>query len=282
MTDEDPTFAHILYASSDGVARITLNEPGRLNAIDHGPGSMEDELVAALALAERDDDVGCIVITGTGRAFSSGGDMGLGGMETPVDHLRFLEGTNRANEAIRNCAKPTVGAINGICYGAALIMVLHLDLLIAVEEARFGMIETRFGAVGVEMLPFAVGVQWAKFLAISGEIISAGRAREIGLVLEVFPRDDFEAKVSDLARRIAAMPRHGVALNRRLINGAAVMMGWHAQRELGVALNTVTSAMVDHAQNARGQNLQRVLRDEGWAAFKEARDAAFSEPWLDR
>jgi enoyl-CoA hydratase/carnithine racemase len=278
----DTDFQHVRYEVRDGVARVTLDEPGRLNAIDHGPGSMEEEIVAALALAEADETVGAVVLTGAGRAFSSGGDMGLEAMATPVDHLRFLDATNRANERIRSCSKPTIGAINGICYGAALILALHLDLLVAVEDARFGMIETRFGAVGVEMLPFAVGLQWAMFLAISGEIISARKAKEIGLVLEVFPREAFAHKVDDLARRIVAMPRHGVTLNRRLINGAASMMGWSAQKELAVPLNAVTSAMTEHAVAADGRNLQQVLHEQGWSAFKEARDAAFAEPWLER
>jgi enoyl-CoA hydratase/carnithine racemase len=277
----DRALQHVLYEVRDGVARVTLNEPGRLNAIDHGPGSMEEEIVTALARAESDDAVGAVVLTGAGRAFSSGGDMGLEAMATAVDHLRFLDGTNRANERIRSCAKPTIGAINGICYGAALILALHLDLLVAVEDARFGMIETRFGAVGVEMLPFAVGIQWAKFLAISGEIISARKAQEIGLVLEVFPRETFESKVDDLARRIVAMPRHAVMLNRRLINAAALMMGWGTQKEVATPLNAVTSSMTEFALAADGRNLQQVLREEGWDAFKQARDAAFAQSWLE-
>jgi enoyl-CoA hydratase/carnithine racemase len=274
-------FDHILYAVSDGVARITLDEPSRLNAIDHGTDSMEDEILRAVAAADADDEVRCIVLTGSGRAFSSGGDMGLGPFETPIDHLRFLEMTNRANERIRGCEKPTIGAINGICYGAALILALHLDMLVASEDARFGMIETRFGAVGVEMLPFRVGLQWAKFLALSGEIISATKAKEIGLVLDVFPRETFQAKVDDLARRVAAMPRYGVTLNRRLLNSAATMMGWGAQKELALGMNTITNAMAEHATAADGRNLQAVLREEGWRAFKEARDAAFEQPWLE-
>jgi enoyl-CoA hydratase/carnithine racemase len=274
-------FEHILFETRGPVARITLNEPKRLNAIDHGPGSMEEEIVAALALADGDDAIRCTIVTGAGRAFSAGGDMGLGPIETAYDHLAFLEGTNRANERIRTSLKPTIGAINGMCLGAALIFALHLDLLIAARSARLGLIETRFGAVGVELLPFFVGLQWAKFLAISGEVITADKAKEIGLVLEVFPDEQLQPKVEDLARRIAAMPRHGVLLNRRLLVGAATMMGWSAQKELAVALNTVTNAMSEHATAADGRNLQRVLRDEGWQAFKEARDAAFAEPWLE-
>jgi len=285
MSDEQFTthteFRHIRLESRGPVARITLDEPGRLNAIDHGPGSMEEEIVRALELVDGDDRLRCTIVTGAGRAFSAGGDMGLAPRPTPYDHLAFLELTERANERIRTCLKPTIGAINGICYGAALIFALHLDVLVAAESARFGLIETRFGAVGAELLPFFVGPQWAKFLALSGELIGARTAREIGLVLRVVPDDDLTAKVDDLARRVAAMPRYGVMLNRRLLNGAMTMIGWSAQKELAVALNTVTNAMSEHAEAADGRNLQRVLEEEGWDAFKAARDAAFADPWLE-
>jgi enoyl-CoA hydratase/carnithine racemase len=278
MADE---YEHILLDVRGRVARITLNDPQRLNAITHGPGSMEDEIVAALERIDADDELYCAVVTGAGRAFSAGGDMVTGPGGDVVDHLRFLENTNRANERIRTMQKPTIGAINGICYGAALIFALHLDMLVAVEDARFGFIETRFGAVGIEMLPFFVVPQWAKFLALSGELITARRAKEIGLVLEVFPRETFEEKVNDLARRVVSMPRHGVMLNRRLLNGAMTMMGWLAQKELAQATNTITNAMVDEAVAADGRKLMDILRTEGWQAFKDARDAPFAEPWLD-
>src|SRR5262249_34215737 len=120
------TFDHILFEARDRVARITLNEPGRLNAIDHGPGSMEAGIVAALSLADAEGGIHCVIVTGAGRAFSAGGHMALGPMETAADHLAFLDLTNRANEQIRLCRKPTIGAINGMCYGAALIFALHL------------------------------------------------------------------------------------------------------------------------------------------------------------
>jgi enoyl-CoA hydratase/carnithine racemase len=243
---------------------------------------MEDEIVDALAVADGDPEVRCVVITGAGRAFSSGGDdRRLPPMEAVTDHLRFLESVDRANERVRAMHKPMVGAINGLCYGAALMFALHLDVLVASEDARFGMIETRFGASGVEMLPFWVGAQWAKFLAISGELITAEKAKEIGLVIEVIPRESFAAKVDDLARRIAAMPPEAVMLNRRLINGALTMMGWAAQKELAQALNTITNAIVGDATSSDGQNFQQVLRERGWTAFKEVRDAAFADPWLE-
>jgi enoyl-CoA hydratase/carnithine racemase len=276
-------FNHILFDVADRVGRITLNDPARMNAITHGPGSMKDEIVAALEIADADENIHCVIVTGAGNVFSSGGDLASGHPEGSVlDSFNFLDGASQANDKIRALRKPTIGAINGICYGAGLIFAMHLDLLVAVEDARFGMIETRFGGCGVELLPFFIGTQWAKFLALSGEIITAKKAKEIGLILEVLTRDTFDHKVNDLARRVAAMPRHGVMLNRRLLNEVSTMAGWNTtQKELATAINAIIMSLHDEARAVDGRLLFEILAQEGWKAFKEARDKAFKTPWLE-
>jgi enoyl-CoA hydratase/carnithine racemase len=276
-------FKHILFDVADRVARITLNDPARMNAISNGPGSMKDEIVQALEIADADKDIRCVIITGAGNVFSAGGDLGGGHPEGSVfDSFNFLDGASQANDKIRALRKPTIGAINGICYGAGLIFAMHLDLLVAVEDARFGMIETRFGGCGVELLPFFIGTQWAKFLALSGEIITAKRAQEIGLILEVLSRDTFDHKVDDLARRVAAMPRHGVMFNRRLLNAVSDMAGWTTmQKQLAIATNAIIMSLHGEARAADGRLLFDILAQEGWKAFKEARDKAFKTPWLE-
>jgi enoyl-CoA hydratase/carnithine racemase len=272
---------HILYEVRDGVALVTLNDPEKLNVIDHGPGSMADDLLRALAIADADPDVRCVVLSGAGRAFSAGGHTAGGEpLESPVEWYEFLEGNTRETDEIRSMRKPTIGAINGICYGFGLILATHLDMLVAVDTARFGLIETRFGSTGVQTLPFLVGPQWAKFLALTGEIITANKAKEIGLVLEVFPAETFEEKTLDLARRVAAMPKEGVMFNRRVVNSALMVMGWAVQRDFALALNTLTNLHVRDARAADGRVLSEVMRSEGWKAFKTARDAPFETPWL--
>jgi enoyl-CoA hydratase/carnithine racemase len=140
---DSPQFSRLLYAVREGVAWVTFNEPERLNPIGHGPGSMEDELLSALDLANQDASVRCIVVTGSGRAFSAGGDLtSLGRRENARDHFDFHEFVRRANQRIRESDKPIIGAINGLCYGYALTLVSHFDLLIAADTARFGLIET--------------------------------------------------------------------------------------------------------------------------------------------
>jgi enoyl-CoA hydratase/carnithine racemase len=284
MTESTLQFDLIRYEVSGRVAKITLCDPAHMNAITHGPASMDSQMLEALDLAERDDAVHCIIFTGEGSVFSSGGSLAGGHPAGDAgEFLAFQDSSAVANARIRRSSKPTIGAINGICYGAALILALHLDLLIASEKARFGLIETRFGGPGVECLPFFVGLPWAKFLAMSGETISARKAREIGLILECFPEDKFMGKVDDLARRIAAMPREGVMLNRRLLNGISTLMGWNeAHAELSASFGAIVNAMTAQARAVDGRLLLDLLHNEGWHSFKSARDAAFQPPWLDK
>jgi enoyl-CoA hydratase/carnithine racemase len=275
--------SNVIYEVSDRIATVTLNRPDRLNALSHGPGSMHEDIATALTMADSSDDVRVVVITGVGRAFCSGGDMRGGGAPrtSAMDWLYFHEEEDVDNARIRDLHKPTIGAINGLCYGAGFIMAAHFDFLVAVESARFGMIESRMGNTSIAVFPYLVGAQWAKFLMLSGELISAQRAKEIGLVLEVFPEDRFQQKVRDLARRIAAMPHEAVILNKREVNGTLDMMGFRANKTFALSHNAVVDSMSDGAKAADGRVLRDVLKTDGFKAFKEARDAAFTEPWLD-
>ena len=271
----------LLCSVEEGVATLTLNLPARLNAIDHGPGSLHRELGETLERLDHDDTVRCSIITGSGRAFSSGGDLGrTTQLEGARDYYWFHREEEEDNERLRRVRKPTIGAINGICYGAALMMAAHLDILVAAEGARLGLLETRFGATGVNVLAYHVGPQWAKFLAFGGELLSAGKAQEIGLVLAVFPEERFASKVADLARRVASLPHDAVQLNKRVVDGAMDHMGWGSQGELSIALNSIASSEMRQARAADGR-LFSELREEGWDAYKNARDAPFMKPWLE-
>lgn len=280
MADPPPELVRY-ELTDDGVAVVTLDDPRRLNVIGHGPDSMAEQLLRALARADADQQARCVLLTGSGRAFSAGGDLAGTTRESPLDWYEFLQSNVRETEAIREMRTPTVGAINGMCLGFGLILATHLDLLVAHEDATFGLIETRAGSTGAQTLPFLIGAQWAKFLALTGEIITAAKAKEIGLVLEVLPAATFADKALDLARRVASMPPEAVTLNRRVVNGWLTMQGWHSQREFSLALNTVTNAMAGQARAADGQVLIEIMREQGWSAYKAARDAAFDPPWLE-
>lgn len=271
----------VLRRVDNGVATFTLNRPDQLNAMDHGPGSFQRELVDALVAADDDPVVRCSIVTGAGRAFSAGGQLGAAStLHSSMDWYWFLKQEEDDNQRIRTLRKPTIAAINGICFGAALIMAANFDILIASDSAKIGLIETRFGGTGVDVLTYHVGPQWAKFLCMSGELLTAQKAQEIGLVLATFPDGIFSDKVADLGRRIAAMPPAAVSMNRRVVNGALDLMGWNSQKDLALALNAVTNGENREAATQDGRRFSDLLKDD-WKSFKQARDEPFTTPWLD-
>ena len=276
-----PGEPYVLYSLADGVATITLNRPDKLNPLSHGPGSMQRAIVDRLVEADADDQVGCVVITGSGRAFSAGGDVSTGkAPETGLDWYWFLSVEDEDNEKIRQLRKPVIGAINGVCYGAAMIMVAHFDMLIASTDARFGLIETRFGGTGAEALNYLIGPQWAKFMALTGELLTAAKAKEIGLVLEVVPPQALAAKAHDLARRIAAMPRDTMIMNRRMINAGMNASGWTAQKQAGLAFNAATNSCFAQHRAWNGEKFSDLMK-MGWKTYKDVRDAPFKASWFD-
>jgi enoyl-CoA hydratase/carnithine racemase len=268
----------IAVARDGPVARVVLDRPERRNPLSL---LAYREIVSALTAAAADDDVRCCVLTGAGPAFSSGGELGGEAHDTVYDWVRIHEELARSWNAVRDLRLPVIAAVNGLCYGSGLILALHCDLVVASSAATFSFIETRMGLAGTGMLAQVVGPQWAKFLALSGEVITARRARDIGLVLEVVDAAVFEDRVGDLARRIAAMPRYGTELHKRNVNAAVDVMGWHLTRVFNQSHYPVIDAMSPYAESADGRRFADIMRDDGWKAFLAARDAPYATPWLD-
>lgn len=277
---EDIAYGGVLYRVADGICTITLNRPERLNALDHGPGSLQGDMTDAMERANVDPAVRCIVVTGAGKAFSAGGYIRGPMPENALEWYEFMLVQDRENERVRALDKPVIGAINGICYGAALIMLCNFDFLIAVDTAEIGFIETRFGLPAAETLAYLVGPQWARFLVLSGELLSARKAKEIGLLLETFPEPLFMPKVYDLARRIASVPPAAAMFQRRIVNAALENMGWLNQKATANALNALLATASEDHRTPDGRRFTD-LQQEGWKVFKEARDAPFQPPWFD-
>ncbi|HET6949960.1 MAG TPA: enoyl-CoA hydratase/isomerase family protein, partial [Acidimicrobiales bacterium] len=164
----------ISYDKGGGVAVVVLDRPEKLNAISARPGGTRDQILWALADAEDDPDVGCVLLHGAGRGFSGGGDVtGNARRETAFEHRAFLEQADSFHRRVRDACVPVIAAVHGVCLGAALSLVCSCDLVIAGESARFGLPEGRLGLVGAVPLVPIVGRQWAKFLMFSGENITA-------------------------------------------------------------------------------------------------------------
>ena len=273
--------AHIRYETSNGVAELVLDRPAVRNAISAGPGGTRDQIVEALARAEGDPEIGCVLLRGEGKGFSSGGDMTANAKrETAFEHETFVAGANEFHRRLRDARVPVVAAVHGICVGAALVLATSCDLVVAGRSARFGLPEGRIGLVGGASVAPIVGRQWAKFLIFTGELIDARTAGELGLVLAVVDDDVLLDRTRDLAGRIARMPREAVLLNKRAIDAACDAAGEAAARIAAAAHDSVTLANSERANAPDGRSFRSIIDDEGMAAMMAARQAQFLEPWL--
>jgi enoyl-CoA hydratase/carnithine racemase len=272
---------HVLYQCHDGVAEIRLNRADVRNVLSSGPGGTRAQLLQSLATAEADPSVGAVLLTGAGTSFCAGGDL-TGGRprETSLEDQRFLEEADAFHRRLRQSQLPVVAAVQGHCLGAGLLLAASCDLVVAAASASFGLPEGRMGLVGASYLVPVVGRQWAKFLIMTGESISASRAQEIGLVLTVVPDAELTVRTTELARRLARMPREGLLLNRRAVDAVADTSGDEAGRAAGLVHDTVTLSMAAHATAPDGRTFRSVIAGEGMGGLKAARADQYTDPWL--
>ena len=209
-------FETILYELEEKILTITLNRPDRLNAFT---GQMMDELILAFKEAGRDDEVRVIIVTGAGRGFCAGADLGAGGAtfnrdENPrspktedKENLEWIrDGGGRTTLAIYDCPKPIIAAINGPAVGVGVTMTLPMDIRLASDKARFGFVFARRGlvpeAASSWFLPRIVGISKALEWTYSGRVFPAQEALEGGLVRSIHAEEDLLNIAKDLASEI--------------------------------------------------------------------------------
>jgi enoyl-CoA hydratase len=202
-------YEHILVEKEDGVGIITLNRPDKLNAMNR---KLSSELRDAVKVMDADDGVGCIVITGAGRAFSAGGDI----HEQREDDRKLTEEQlearrTRGSFEISASAKPTIGMMNGLAYGGAGVLGSSLDMRIGCEDSKFRFLAAAYGRINSTWtLPNQVGWPIAKELLFSARVVEAEEAYRIGLLNHLVPRDQLRAKTMELARTIAGNNRAAI------------------------------------------------------------------------
>ena len=215
-------YEYLIYKKEGGIAKITINRPEVMNAISP---ALLSELKTALQEAEKDDEVGAVVLTGEGRAFSAGvdlkslGDCKLdGGRVGPI----LDEPAREVIDTIQAIPKVVIAMVNGYCFTGALEIVLGCDLIIASEAAKFGDTHTRWGlrpSWGMsQRLPWLIGVLKAKELSFTADVITAQEAARIGLVNMVVPADKLEETVQELAKKIMANSLEAIAACKYLYN----------------------------------------------------------------
>lgn len=227
----DVSAEHIRIERADAVGRIVLDRPQRNNAMD--PETADGLARATVALAD-DDDVRCLVLTGTGSAFNSGADLSsLSGDPSESDYFRrIVTDLHTAVRALARAPKPVVAAVNGVAAGGGIGPALAADLVVMSDEARFEFAYPRIGLSGdggsTFFLPRLVGPRRAAEIALFDEPIDAERAVEWGLANECVSADAFEDRVAELATDLAAGPTRAHAATTRLMR-EGLSRGFDAQ-----------------------------------------------------
>lgn len=251
------------------ILTITLNRPDRLNAFTN---VMRDEMIAAFDQADADDDVRCVIVTGEGRGFCAGADLGEGGKTFDTeregqDGPVWRDGGGQVSLRIFDSKKPVIGAINGSAVGVGVTMTLPMDIRIASSAAKFGFVFSRRGIVPEAcsswFLPRIVGIQQALAWTFSGHVFPAEEALKGGLVQEVTAPEDLIPRARAIAAEIAENTAPvSVALTRQMM--------W---RMLGA-----DHPMEAHKVDSRGIAQLGVSRDvkEGVESFLEKRPPEFS------
>jgi 2-(1,2-epoxy-1,2-dihydrophenyl)acetyl-CoA isomerase len=252
---------HVVTEISAGVGTVTLNRPEKMNAFF---GSMRDEIASALEEMAARDEVRVVIVTGRGRAFCTGADVGY--MADLLERGAYEEANalvtagRRVIGAITSMPKPVIGSINGPAAGGGANLALACDLRIASDRASIGQTFNRIGLHpdwgGTWLLPRLVGQARAAELFFFGEMIGADEAARIGLFNQVVPHDDLESATLDWAERLVAKPALPLAL---------------AKRSIRISDGATLEEMLDYEADAQDRCFRSDDAREGTRAFVEKR-----------
>jgi enoyl-CoA hydratase/carnithine racemase len=218
-------FSEIIYAKENRVATITLNRPAKLNAYSE---VMVHEIIAALADARDDNDIRAVIITGAGRGFCSGGDIGTD-FQYPARYrghkmesmLEMRENMQQLVVLLRRFDKPTIAAINGPAVAGGLTLALCCDFRIAAESAKLGDTSLKFALIpdegGAYLFPKFMGLQNALKMSLFSEVYPAQQAKGLGLVTEVVPDAELMATAREWAERLADGPPIAIRITKRMM-----------------------------------------------------------------
>jgi len=220
----DMSYETILFDVRDGIARLTFNRPGQLNAFTR---KMHEEVRAALDQVQATPDTRVLLLTGAGRGFCAGQDLGERKRECddpPVDLGESIELYYKPLiQRLTKMPLPVVCAVNGVAAGAGANIALACDIVIATRSARFIQSFVNIGLVsdagGTWILPRVVGQARALGLAMTGGSLSADTAMQWGLIWRSVPDDEFQREVAELVTKLAAAPALAVSAAKRAVRG---------------------------------------------------------------
>ena len=254
------TFEHIIVEAKGAVGIITLNRPKMLNALSFG---VFREIAAAVDDLEADDAIGCILVTGSEKAFAAGADIKEMQPKTFID-MFSSDFAAIGGDRIATCRKPTIAAVSGYALGGGCELAMMCDIIIASDTAKFGQPEITLGTIpgigGTQRLTRAVGKSKAMEMILTGRMMDAAEAERANLVCRVVPAAELIAEAVKMGEKIASLSAPSVAMAKEAVNAAyelTLKEGVRFERRLFLSLFSTED------------------QKEGMSAFAEKRPAQF-------
>jgi enoyl-CoA hydratase/carnithine racemase len=263
------TWEHFQFSVSDGIGTVTLDRPGKLNALTFEAYADLRDLLAELP---HRGDTRVLVIRGNGRAFCSGGDVneiiGATLAMSPDELLAFTRMSGEVIREMRDCPVPVIAAVHGMAAGAGAVIALAADFRVCTPAARFAFLFTKVGLSGGDMgaaylLPRLVGLGHATRLLMLGDTVNAEEAERIGLVSLLAGKDTFDDEVSALAGRLASGPVQAFVQTKALLTREQDM-----SLSAAIELEAMTQALL--------------MKGEDYAEFHAAFNAGRPPQWTGR
>ncbi len=271
----------VLYEAEGPIARIVLNRPHRLNAINV---QMVRELEEAIARANADPQVKVLILSGAGRAFCAGYDLewgtrveeeaqeATGGIWDPVRDYLMMWRNVRTFMSLWESPKPTIAQIHGWCVGGGTDMALCCDLIFMAEDAQIGYPPARiWGQPTTVMWVYRLGLEHAKRLMLSGQPLTGKEAVQVGLASAAFPSHRLQEEVEAYARRLSSIPLNQLVMSKLLVNQAYENMGLRTSQILGTFLDGIAR------HTPEGIAWRRTVLERGLREALRSRDAPFGD-----
>lgn len=253
---------HLLIGRESGILSLKLNRPESLNAFSP---DMILGLTTAIKEAQTDEGVKVIVLSGSGRSFSAGGDVKGMGQATPTHTYDHIGRLNDLILTMRNTEKPIIAAVHGFAAGAGFNLALACDLIIAAEDSKFALSFSKVGLIsdggGSYFLPRLIGPHLAKQFFFSGEPVPAERLYQLGVINALVPAERLEEETLKYATKLSYGPGRAYGMMKKLVD------------------HSFTATLEEILEQERITQTMMIATDdhqEGVAAFKEKRNPVFT------
>lgn len=266
----------VLYERDGRIARITLNRPEVLNAIDD---DLPRELAAAVEQADRDEHVHVILLSGKGRAFCSGYDLQYYAQEDqagkytqpmpwdPMKDYAFMMRNTEAFMSLFRSRRPVVCKVHGFAVAGGSDIALCSDLVVMSEDAKIGYMPVRvWGCPTTAMWVYRLGPEKAKRMLFTGDKIDGKEAERLGLVLKAVPAERLDAEAEALAERISTVPQNQLMMQKMMVNQALSNMGLHNTQMIATVFDGITR------HSPEGLAFKRRSEEVGWKQAVQERD----------